>query len=158
MDENAPPVLSKADSFLSKLEKVEAGEPVGEPEDESAGDKQKKPKGKKGKMARAATKGEGVLGSRPSPRSTGKKSKGGDVPEADKAEMKRIIDEALSQTPEGYQRAVATKVTIKGGVKLTTIEITDTAPNGKVTIKTQKLGTKAGMKGATDGKTLGAAA
>ena len=144
------------DTFLAKLEKVEAGLPAEAPAEAPAAKKGTK---KAGKLNRAATKGEGVLGSRPSPRSAGGKKTGkNDIPAEDKAEMKRVVDEAIAQTPEGYSREVQTKVTIKGGVKLTTIVITDTAPNGKVTIKNQKLGTKAGMKGSTDGKTLGAAA
>ena len=107
-------------------------------------------------LKRAATRGEGVIGSRPERTPGPKTNKKENLPDADAKEMKRIIDDAIAQTPAGYSREVRTKVTIKGGVKLTHITITDTDPKGKVTMKTQKLGTKAGMKGEHHGK-LGSA-
>ena len=92
--------------------------------------------------------GDGVIGSRPQVRSASPKRKGGDIPDMDKKEMQRLIDEAVAQCPEGHSRQVGASVTIKGGVKLTTLEIHDTnLKNGRVSTKYVKLGGKAGMAG-----------
>lgn len=93
--------------------------------------------------------GPGVVGSRPQTRSgSPKKKKGGDIPDDDKAQMQKLVDDAVAACPEGFSRQVGVSVTIKGGMKLTTLEIHDTnLKNGKVSTKYQKFGNKAGMKG-----------
>jgi hypothetical protein len=97
--------------------------------------------------------GDGVIGSRPQTRSSSPRKKGGEIPKSDKAEMRKLIDDAVAQCPEGYSREVSVSVTIKGGVKLTTLEIHDTnLKNGRVSTKYQKFGNKAGMKGNHAGK------
>lgn len=146
------------DPFLKQLEGLENagaedGPASGQEAAESAragsgGEKKAK---KPGLIKRAMTRGEGVIASRPNQRGPSPKKGKGNLPAADEAELKKLIQDTVAACPEGYSRQVSSSVTIKGGVKLTSITITDTnMKTGKVVVKTQRLGTKAGMVGHHD--------